>query len=120
MTIENRITMIFCENYIFINFDIFPVYASSKSEEVGVAALMSQEQVSYLIAIGTLAMMMMMMMRMMMIMMMMMMMLKIAIFEIITIIIIIISIIEIISGGDDCRCHWSRLSSHRLPSWILP
>ena len=69
MTIEYKITMIFVKLHFWSIFTFFPVYASSKSEEVGVAALMSQEQVSYLIAIGTLAMMMMMMMRMMMIMM---------------------------------------------------
>ena len=34
-------------NYNCFNFDLFSVYASSKSEEVGVAALMSQEQVFY-------------------------------------------------------------------------
>ena len=33
--------------YTCFNFDLFSVYASSKSEEVGVAALMSQEQVLY-------------------------------------------------------------------------
>ena len=35
------------DNYTCFNFDLFSVYASSKSEEVGVAALMSQEQVLY-------------------------------------------------------------------------